>query len=106
MRTVSVHYARANLSDVLGSVYYGKEPVMVAKKGKPVAVVMSPEVYDQLREQQDRQRAADWAVIDQIGERNRDKDPDAELAFITEVVDDVRRERHAKARREQTADRR
>jgi hypothetical protein len=33
-----------------------------------------------------------WAAVERIQERNRDLDPEAELAFITEVVEEVRQE--------------
>lgn len=35
-----------------------------------------------------------WQIIDRIQERNADKDPDEELAFITSVVEEVRQERY------------
>jgi prevent-host-death family protein len=47
-RRMSVHEARANFSDVLGSVYHTGEPVIVERRGKPVAVLVSPEQYQQL----------------------------------------------------------
>jgi prevent-host-death family protein len=47
-RRMSVHEARANFSDVLGSVYHTGEPVIVERRGKPVAVLVSPEQYLQL----------------------------------------------------------
>jgi prevent-host-death family protein len=47
-RRMSVHEARANFSDVLGSVYHTGEPVIIEWRGKPVAVQISPEQYRQL----------------------------------------------------------
>ena len=47
-RRMSVHEARANFSDVLGSVYHTGEPVIVERRGKPVAVLVSPEQFQQL----------------------------------------------------------
>ena len=47
-RRMSVHEARANFSDVLGSVYHTGEPVIVERRGKPVAVLVSPEEYARL----------------------------------------------------------
>lgn len=41
-----------------------------------------------------------WEAVERIGERNRDLDPEAELAFITEVVEEVRQERYEQAQRE------
>lgn len=47
-RRMSVHEARANFSDVLGSVYHTGEPVIVERRGKPVAVLVSPEQFQQM----------------------------------------------------------
>ena len=40
-----------------------------------------------------------WQVINQIRERNADKDRDEEMAFINEVVEEVRRERCVRSQR-------
>src|SRR5690242_173040 len=101
MRTMSSQQARARFSDLLGSVYYTKEAVVVEKKGKPVAVVVSPEAYERIKAEEERQAAKDWATIDRLRERNKDKDPDAVLADVTEVVEEVRREMYAERKRRQ-----
>lgn len=49
VRTISTSEARASFGDLLGSVYYAKEPVIVEKKGKAVAVVISPEDFERFR---------------------------------------------------------
>ena len=38
--------ARDNFTDLLGAVYYGKEPVVVEKQGRPFAVVINPDEYN------------------------------------------------------------
>ena len=87
-RRMSAREARANFGDLLGLVYYTKEPVIVERKGRPFAVVISPEDYEVLRKQ--RERA--WAAIEQVQERNADKDPDEVLADVTAEVEAVRQE--------------
>ncbi len=42
---ISSREARAQFADLLGSVYSTNEAVVVEKKGKPVAVVIRPAVY-------------------------------------------------------------
>ena len=91
VKTVSTAEARANLGDVLNSVYYTKEPVIVQKKGKAVAVIISPEAFQRLQEED----ARDWATIQAVGERHTDEDPDEVLRDVTEEVEAVRRERYA-----------
>ena len=46
MRQFSVTAARQHLSDVIDSV--GDEPVMLLKHGEPAAVVISPQLYEEL----------------------------------------------------------
>lgn len=95
VRRMSSREARANFSDLLGSVFYTNEPVIVEKKGKPVAVLISPDTYERIKAQEEH----DWAVIDQIRARNADKDPDEVLADVTAVVEEVRRERYERQQR-------
>ncbi len=100
MKTMSVQQARDHFSDLLGSVYYTKEAVVVEKKGKPVAVVVSPEAYERLIEQEARAKERFWQAAERIRERNKAKDPDAELAYITQVVEEVRQERYERKQAE------
>ena len=39
------------------------------------------------------------AIIERIGERNRDKDPDEVYREVTEIVEEVRQERYEAAQR-------
>jgi antitoxin YefM len=85
---MSAREARANFSDVLGRVYYTKEPVVVEKKGRPFAVVISPEDYEWLL----AEREKDWSVIQSVQERNADKDPNEVLRDVTAEVEAVRQQ--------------
>lgn len=95
VKTLSTAAARANFGDVLNGVYYTKEPVVVEKKGKPVAVIISPDQYEALRSQA-IERA--WATIEAAGARNDGVDPDQLMAEVTEEVEAVRREMAAERR--------
>lgn len=88
---MSVRETRENLSDVLGRVYYGNETVIVEKKGKPVAVLISPEQWDRFQ-QQSKERF--FAVVDQLHRDNADKDPEEVYRDVTAVVAEVRQERY------------
>lgn len=85
-RRMSAREARANFSDVLGRVYYTKESVIVEKKGRPFAVVISPEDYEWLLAE--REKA--WSVIQSVRQRNADKNPDEVLSDVTAEVEAVR----------------
>lgn len=90
VKTVSTAEARANFGDVLNSVFYTKEPIAVQKKGRTVAVIVSPETFQRLMAED----AHDWATIQGVGERHADDDPDALLADVTAEVEAVRQARH------------
>ncbi len=86
---MSVRDVRANLSDVLGMVYYTNEPVVVEKKGKPVAVVISPQTFERLGGEEGEGL---WAVVERIRERNKDRDTEEIERDVAEAVEAVRQE--------------
>jgi len=90
VKHMSSREARANFADLLGAVYYTGEAVVVEKKGKPVAVVISPAAYQALQEAS----ARDWAVIEELQAANTDRDPDEIMADVTAAVEEVRAERY------------
>jgi hypothetical protein len=75
---------------------------VATKAIKTTNIAASPETEERAQREL-RERA--WAVIERIGERNADKDPDEELAFITEVVEEVRQERYERAQQEKASGR-
>ncbi len=87
-RRMSAREARANFGDLLGLVYYTKEPIIVERKGRPFAVVISPEDYEVLK----KQREQAWTTIEEVQKRNADRDPDEVLADVTAEVEAVRQE--------------
>lgn len=91
MRRISAREARAHFADVLGSVHYGKEPVVVERNGKPFAVVISPDQYEVMEAALERA----WTAVERMRERNADKSPEAVLEDVTAAVEAVREERHA-----------
>ena len=97
-RRMSAREARANFSDLLGLVYYNKEPVIIEKKGRPFAVVINPEQYEVFEKQIEKA----WATVDRVRERNVDKDPEEVLRDVTAVVEQVRQERHERSKKAKT----
>ncbi|MCL5957731.1 MAG: type II toxin-antitoxin system Phd/YefM family antitoxin [Chloroflexi bacterium] len=87
-RRMSAREARANFGDLLGSVYYTKEPVIIERKGRPFAVVINPEDFQKLQKEQERA----WTVVDRVRNRNADRDPDEVLRDVTAEVEAVRQE--------------
>ncbi len=88
-RRVSIAGARATLSDVTGSVFYTGEPVILERRGKPVAVLISPVEYERYLEYL---KCDLFEIVDQLQALNADKDPDEVLADVTRAVEEVRRE--------------
>lgn len=89
VRRISTAAARASFGDMLNSVYYTKEPVIVEKKGRPVAVLISPDDYAAFERERE---ARAWAIIEAVGARNADKDPNDLMADVTAEVEAVRQE--------------
>ncbi len=72
----------------------------MSEKTEPAAVVDVPEAEAWLDGEEARQAREQFRrTIERIGERNKDKDPDEEMAFITEIVEEVRQERYERKQR-------
>ncbi len=90
-KRMSVKEARENFSDLLGMVYYGKESVIIERKGKPMAVLISPDQYERY-ERQVMQRFGQ--VLDELHDLNAGTDPDEIQRDIDEAVEEGRREQY------------
>lgn len=95
-KRLSVREVRANLADVLGEVFYTQQPVVVERKGRPVAVLISPDQYQRLQEQE---KGRFFEAVHELQQRNEDKDPDEILRDVTSLVEEVRRERYEREQR-------
>jgi prevent-host-death family protein len=98
-KRISVREARANFSTLLGGVHYSQEAVIVERKGKPFAVVISPEEYQKIQERQERA----WKSVERLQELNADKDPEEVLADVTAEVEAVRQERYEREQQRKAA---
>ncbi len=91
-RRISIADARSTLSDVTGSVYHTGEPVILERRGKPVAVLISPAQYERYREFLKHDL---FGIMDRLHALNADKDPEQVLADVTRAVEEVRREQRS-----------
>lgn len=92
---VNVTQVRDNLAEILGRVKFGEEIVTVEKKGKPYAVIISPEQYEAY------QKAAKgklFAIVDKVQSRNTQFSDDEVMKDVTEIVDEVRQETYDRAK--------
>jgi len=86
---MSAKEARNNFSDLLGLVYYSKEVVIVEKRGRPFAVVISPEDYERLL----KEREERFAVFDDIRAKNPEVTPQEAQADAAREIAALRQER-------------
>lgn len=90
--------ARDNFTDLLGSVYYGKESVVVEKKGRPFAVVINPDEYENYQTLKQAARKRFLEIVEEIRAANKGKKFDDVYKDITKLVKQVRKERYAKGK--------
>jgi len=86
---MSAKDVRDQFSDVLNRVYYQREPIVVVRQGKPMAVVVSLadfERYQQLAKERFFQ------TVDQVQARTGGHDPEEALREVSEAIDEVRRD--------------
>jgi PHD/YefM family antitoxin component YafN of YafNO toxin-antitoxin module len=97
-RTITRIEAIGAFGDLLDSLPNDKETVIVGETGDPVAVVISPDEFNSYA------RARAWETVRGVQDRNADQNPDEVLAFVTSIVEDVRREQHEKRRSSSSSD--
>lgn len=95
---MTVKDARDNFSDLLGSVYYGKESVVVEKKGRPFAVVINPDEYGNYMRYKEAAKKHFFELVDEIQAANKGKSFDKVYTDVTEIVEEVRKERYVKGK--------
>lgn len=92
-RIVTAKDARDNFTDILGAVYYGREPVIVKKKGKTMAVVINP---DDFIRYQKAARERFFEIVDEVQADNRNKRASEVLPDVTAAVEQVRKIRYGR----------
>ena len=70
-KTISALKARRNLGQILEAVYYRGDQYVIERAGKPMAVVVPIEQFEQWR----KKRREFFALIDKIRKRNEGKAP-------------------------------
>lgn len=96
IKTFSAKEARDKFTDILGMVYYGGEPVIVEKKGRPFAVVVNPDEYDKYEKYKAAARKRILEIIEEIQDANQGADYEEVLKDVTEAVKAVRKQRYAR----------
>lgn len=95
VRRLSAQEARRRFSDLLGIVHYGKEPVIVEKRGRDFVVVISPEEFERTRRQRDEQ----FKALDELWAKTpEDVNPKQVEKLVQKEIEAVRKERRGKTR--------
>jgi prevent-host-death family protein len=83
VRKLSAKEARDNFSDLIGSVHYSREAVIVEKQGRPFVVVVNPDEYEHLV----RAREERFAVLNRLHAKNPTVSPEeAEADALREIA--------------------
>jgi len=91
-RTISAVEARKRLGEILESVYYRGDEVVIERAGKPMAVVIPSSRYEVIERQ--RKRLLD--MIEEVHERNKNVPPEVLEREIEQAIQEVRAERRAR----------
>lgn len=107
MKTVSATEAKNRLGALIGEVVNGQEDVVIENHGRPRAVLISYELYQELQEaweQRERREALEdlRRLREEVLARNQDLDDEAAEQLIQEVSREVRAEVAAQLRGETT----
>ena len=90
-KTISAMAARRKLGQLLEEVYYQGSQFIVERAGKPMAVVVPLDQYQQWKARQEQF----FAMVDEVRERNKDTTPEVIEAEVGEAVRAVREEKRA-----------
>ena len=88
-RMISAAEARANFSQLVTEAGYAGREAIIQRNNRPIAVIIGYEQYMELRRQV-RERAARFAVYDEIRARNPDVEPEQVEADVAAAVRAVR----------------
>lgn len=91
-RTISAVEARKRLGEILESVYYRGDEVIIERAGKPMAVVIPSARYEAFQRQ--RERFLD--IIEEMDERNKTDEERVIEREIEQAIQEVRAERRAR----------
>jgi prevent-host-death family protein len=85
-RTISTPELKSNLETILNRIAEEREPYVIETAGKPAAVLLSTEEYDELK------REWAWSIVDKLRAQNAHRDPDEIYEEVTKIVEEVRQE--------------
>ena len=85
-KRISAKEARDRFADLVGSVHYGGEEVIVERSGRPMAAVIPVEMYEKLV----AERRARFEVMDRIRSRLPDRTAEEIETDVAAAIEEVR----------------
>jgi len=85
-RHVSAREARNKFADIMGSVRYGGEEIIVERSGRPMAAVIPVDTYERLV----AERRTRFEVLDQIRSHLPDVAPEEIEKDVVQAIDELR----------------
>ena len=83
---VSAREARNRFADIMGSVRYGNEEVIVERSGRPMAALIPVETYERLV----AERRTRFEVLDEIRSQLPDVAPEKVQEDIAQAINELR----------------
>ncbi len=93
-RRISAVEARKRLGEILESVYYRGDEVVIERAGKPMAVVIPAERYEAM----ERSRERLFELIEKNWEQNKDVPYEEIEREVQQAIEDLRGKRREKVR--------
>jgi len=89
IKTTNALAARKNFGQLLEEAYYRGDEIIIERAGKPMAVIISIEEFENWQTERER----DFAVLDEIRAKNKDISPEKIEADVDEAIKAVRKKK-------------
>ena len=89
IKTINALAARKNFGQLLEEAYYRGDEIIIERAGKPMAVIISIEEFENWQSERER----DFAFLDKIRERTKDISPEKIEADVAEAIKAVRKKK-------------
>jgi len=83
---VSAREARNRFADIMGSIRYGREEIIVERSGRPMAALIPVDTYERLV----AERRTRFEVLDQIRSQLHDVAPEEIEKDVAQTIDALR----------------
>ena len=93
VKRMGAREARNNFADLLGSVYYGHETVIVERSGKPMVAVIPVDLYEQLMAEREKR----FQTLEELLARVPQYPEDEVEADIEEAIAAIRASRYSES---------